>query len=160
MWWATMATGRIVGRLLMDGWDTSLVPGTQHHSFPSPPQPFMRKIAHSRSNILIGTFSNMLGVGQTLSDGGGFQEYDLSTSTGAWTWVNETTVDVRLAIGGGFGTTIDFSYDGGTTWQAGKIFTQAVAAPFPRIVFDLRPGEAVRVNTTTTAPSAAAFPLL
>lgn len=152
------AAGRIAGRMVMDGWDTSRAPsGAVLHTFPSSsPSAGQRRIVHTYNNQLQGVFSNTTGVGQALALGGGFQEYDVTPGGSPWTWINETTVDVRVAISNGMGTTVDYSYDSGTTWQAGKLLNQALG-PIPPLMVPLRPGEAIKI-TYTAAPTVAVLP--
>jgi hypothetical protein len=150
---AMNTAGRTAGRIMVDGCDGSRAPsGTVFNQFPSStPSVGQRRISHTRNNQLVGTFSNTTGVGQTLALGGGFQEYDVTAGASPYTWINETTVDVRVVVSGGTVSAIDFSYDSGGTFQAGKL----TGISF----FDLRPGEAIKI-THTAAPALFVFPRL
>jgi hypothetical protein len=154
--------GRIGGEMVIDGCDTSRAPsGTVIHQFPSSsPSAGQRRIRHTRNNQFVGTFSNTSGVGQSLVLGGGFQEYDVTATGSPFTWINETTVECRLRIIGGVGTTIDFSDNSGSTWPGtNKILNQSLG-PIPPTYMDLRPGEAIKLTYTTAPDTFAVFPLL
>jgi hypothetical protein len=135
----------ILERIVHSGWDLSKAPTglviQQFRPTGSVPLSYQRKIVWLANNILIGTFSNFTGSGQFLGSGSGFQEYDVTLSGTAAVWINETTVPCWVFLTGGTVTSIDFSYNGGTTYQNGKI-------PVPPVGFRLLPNQAIRVNNT------------